>query len=52
MQRELLLDTIVQNTPVAMVLVDPNRRVVFGNLAARKVCAMAVGWKASHSRTC
>jgi two-component system nitrogen regulation sensor histidine kinase NtrY len=36
-QRELLLDTIVQNTPVAMVLVDPNRRVVLGNLAARKV---------------
>ncbi|MEO6226376.1 MAG: HAMP domain-containing sensor histidine kinase [Thermomonas sp.] len=36
-QRELMLDTIVQNTPVAMVLVDPNRRVVLGNLAARKV---------------
>ena len=36
-QRELLLDTVVQNTPVAMVLVDPNRRVVLGNLAARKV---------------
>jgi len=36
-QRELLLDTIVQNTPVAMVLVDPSRRVVLGNLAARKV---------------
>ncbi len=35
-QRELLLDTIVQNTPVAMVLVDPSRRVVLGNLAARK----------------
>ena len=36
-QRELMLDTIVQNTPVAMVLVDPSRRVVLGNLAARKV---------------
>jgi two-component system, NtrC family, nitrogen regulation sensor histidine kinase NtrY len=35
-QRELLLDTIVQNTPVAMLLVDPTRRVVLGNLAARK----------------
>ncbi|MGH8033556.1 MAG: sensor histidine kinase [Luteimonas sp.] len=34
-QRELLLDTMVQNTPVAMVLVDPARRVVLGNLAAR-----------------
>ena len=36
-QRELLLDTIVQNTPVAMVLVDANERVVLGNLAARKL---------------
>lgn len=36
-QRELLLDTVVQNTPVAMVLVDPARRVVLGNLAARKL---------------
>ena len=36
-QRELMLDTIVQNTPVAMVLLDPGRRVVLGNLAARRV---------------
>ena len=36
-QRELLLDTMVQNTPVAMVLLDPVRRVVLGNLAARKL---------------
>ena len=36
-QRELMLDTIVQNTPVAMVLVDPSGRVVLGNLAGRKV---------------
>ena len=36
-QRELLLDTMVQNTPVAMLLVDPSRRVVLGNLAARKL---------------
>ena len=36
-QRELLLDTMVQNTPVAMLLVDPARRVVLGNLAARKM---------------
>ncbi len=36
-QRELLLDTMVQNTPVAMVLVDPARRIVHGNLAARKM---------------
>lgn len=36
-QRELLLDTIVQNTPVAMVLVDESQRIVLGNLAARKL---------------
>ena len=36
-QRELLLDTMVQNTPVAMLLVDESQRVVLGNLAARKL---------------
>jgi nitrogen fixation/metabolism regulation signal transduction histidine kinase len=36
-QRELLLDTMVQNTPVAMVLVDPARRIVHANLAARRM---------------
>lgn len=36
-QRELLLDTMVQNTPVAMLLVDPSGHVVLGNLAARKL---------------
>ena len=36
-QRELLLDTMVQNTPVAMVLVDAAHRVVLGNLAARRM---------------
>ncbi len=36
-QRELLLDTMVQNTPVAMLLLDPSRRVVLGNLAARRL---------------
>lgn len=35
-QRELLLDTMVQNTPVAMVLVDPSGRVTYANLAARR----------------
>jgi len=34
-QRELLLDTMIQNTPVAMMLVDPTRRIVHGNLASR-----------------
>ena len=36
-QRELLLDTMVQNTPVAMLLCDPAGRVVYANLAARKL---------------
>jgi signal transduction histidine kinase len=36
-QRELLLDTMVQNTPVAMLLFDPGGHVVYGNLAARKL---------------
>jgi two-component system, NtrC family, nitrogen regulation sensor histidine kinase NtrY len=36
-QRELLLDTMVQNTPVAMLLFDSGGRVVYGNLTARKL---------------
>ncbi len=36
-QRELLLDTMVQNTPVAMILIDPSRHIVLGNLAARRM---------------
>jgi nitrogen fixation/metabolism regulation signal transduction histidine kinase len=35
--RELLLDTMVQNTPVAMMLCDPGGHIVYGNLAARKL---------------
>ncbi|WP_394001863.1 sensor histidine kinase [Luteimonas sp. WGS1318] len=35
-QRELLLDTMVQNTPVAMLLIDPSGRIVHANIAARK----------------
>lgn len=34
-QRELLLDTVVQNTPDALVLVEPGDHVVYSNLAAR-----------------
>lgn len=36
-QRELLLDTVVQNTPTAMVLVEPGGHVVHSNLAARRL---------------
>jgi nitrogen fixation/metabolism regulation signal transduction histidine kinase len=34
-QRELLLDTVTQHSPLAIVLVDAHARVVFANLAAR-----------------
>jgi two-component system nitrogen regulation sensor histidine kinase NtrY len=36
-QRELLLDTMVQNTPVAMLLVNEAGPVVYANLAARQL---------------
>lgn len=36
-QRELLLDTMVQNTPVAMLLVADGGHVVYANLAARRL---------------
>jgi len=36
-QRELLLDTMVQNTPVAMLLVSEGGPIVFANLAARQL---------------
>ena len=34
-QRELLLDTVVQNTPTAMILIEPGGHVVYANLSAR-----------------
>ncbi|UPG88953.1 ATP-binding protein [Luteibacter aegosomaticola] len=34
-QRELLLDTVVQNTPVALVLTDASGKVTYANIAAR-----------------
>jgi two-component system nitrogen regulation sensor histidine kinase NtrY len=36
-QRELLLDTMVQHTPVAMLLVEAGERIVYANLAARRL---------------
>ncbi|MFT3763296.1 MAG: ATP-binding protein [Pseudoxanthomonas sp.] len=51
-QRELLLDTMVQNTPVAMLLIaaggDGERRVAFANVAARKL--FNSGWKLEGQR--
>lgn len=34
-QRELLLDTVVQNTPVALILTDSMGRVAYANIASR-----------------
>ncbi|TFW13688.1 PAS domain-containing sensor histidine kinase [Massilia arenosa] len=36
-QRELLLDTMVQNTPVAMLLVTEGGPIVYANIAARQL---------------
>ena len=35
-QRELLLDTVIQATPLSMVLTNANGRVVYSNVAARQ----------------
>jgi signal transduction histidine kinase len=34
-QRELLLDTVMQNSPVALVLVDGHDRIAYANIASR-----------------
>jgi two-component system, NtrC family, nitrogen regulation sensor histidine kinase NtrY len=34
-QRELLLDTVMQNSPVALILVDAHERIAYANIAAR-----------------
>jgi nitrogen fixation/metabolism regulation signal transduction histidine kinase len=36
-QRELLLDTVIQTTPLAMVLTDDRGRVAYSNVAARQL---------------
>ncbi|MGH8276507.1 MAG: sensor histidine kinase, partial [Steroidobacteraceae bacterium] len=36
-QRELLLDTVIQTTPLSMVLSDEGGRVVYSNVAARQL---------------
>ncbi len=38
-QRELLLDTVVQNTPLALILTQADGRVVYANIAARQLLA-------------
>jgi nitrogen fixation/metabolism regulation signal transduction histidine kinase len=36
-QRELLLDTVIQSTPLSLVLTDAGERVVYSNVAARQL---------------
>ena len=36
-QRELLLDTLLQGAPMAILLMDQRQRIVFGNAACRRV---------------
>ena len=36
-QRELMLDTVVQNTPVAILLIDSHDHIVLANVAARQM---------------
>jgi len=36
-QRELMLDTVVQNTPTALALTDAHDHVIYANLAARQL---------------
>ncbi|MBT8446566.1 MAG: ATP-binding protein [Gammaproteobacteria bacterium] len=37
LQRELLLDTVIQSTPLALLLTDVNDTVIMGNTAAREL---------------
>jgi nitrogen fixation/metabolism regulation signal transduction histidine kinase len=36
-QRELLLDTVIQSTPLALILTDDGGRVMYSNVAARQL---------------
>ena len=36
-QRELLLDTVIQSSPLSMLLTDASERVVYSNVAARQL---------------
>jgi nitrogen fixation/metabolism regulation signal transduction histidine kinase len=36
-QRELLLDTVIQSTPVALVLTNKNGNIVYSNIAAKQL---------------
>jgi nitrogen fixation/metabolism regulation signal transduction histidine kinase len=36
-QRELLLDTVIQSSPLALVLVNPRGHVIYANMSARRL---------------
>src|SRR5262249_54062618 len=36
-QRELMLDTVIQTSPLALVLTNANARIVFSNISARQL---------------
>lgn len=36
-QRELLLDTVIQTSPLSMILTDASERIVYSNVAARQL---------------
>lgn len=42
-QRELLLDTVVQHTPLALLLASTEGKVVYANIAARQLLAQGRG---------
>jgi nitrogen fixation/metabolism regulation signal transduction histidine kinase len=49
-QRELLLDTMVQNTPVAMLLVAESGPIAYANLAARQLLNQGRKLEGHHLR--
>lgn len=38
-QREMLLQTVIQNSPMAVLVFDANEHIILSNLAARNFCA-------------
>ena len=50
LERELLLDTLVQNTPVALLLSDDGGRVAYANIAARRLLGNGRSLDRIHTR--
>jgi two-component system, NtrC family, nitrogen regulation sensor histidine kinase NtrY len=47
-QRELLLDTVMQNSPVSLVLVDAHERIAYANIAARHLLSQGRSLTGAH----